>query len=140
MKRQNEYLKKSPDEGNIDLAKVLYCINKNDPNQFNKIISEIRSYTTYVERTSVYDNISKLIVIAEKFSEKYSVDIEILENGYGLMIKLFLFYQIFSGNLKKDLSELIFLADDFIINPYSNQRSDYTVVLYIPKFDMVKNV
>ena len=129
------YSKRFPKESPIDLEKEAEQLNSE--NNYDDGLKDGESIVDFLERnrTSVSneEKIKKKVIFikaAVDLAETYEIDMDIVEYDTRVVANMFLQSSLYTGTIKKLISALIVMADEFDIFP-PKEGEDYTVNLLL---------
>ena len=129
------YSKRFPKESPLDLEKEIEQLN--NEKKFDDGLKEGESIIDFLEknRTTVpnEERIKEKVLFikaAIDLSETYEIDMDIVEYDTRVVANMFLQSSLYTGTIKKLISALIVMADEFDIFP-PKEGEDYTVNLLL---------
>ena len=129
------YSKRFPKESPLDLEKETEQLNSE--NNYDDGLKEGESIIDFLERnrTSVpnEERIKEKVIFikaAVDLAETYEIDMDIVEYDTRVVANMFLQSSLYTGTIKKLISALIVMADEFDIFP-PKEGEDYTVNLLL---------
>lgn len=129
------YSKRFPKESPIDLEKEAEQLNSE--NNYDDGLKDGESIIDFLERnrTSVpnEERIKEKVIFikaAVDLAETYEIDMDIVEYDTRVVANMFLQSSLYTGTIKKLISALIVMADEFDIFP-PKEGEDYTVNLLL---------
>ena len=129
------YSKRFPKESPLDLEKETEQLNSET--KFDDGLKEGESILDFLERNrTTVPNEERIkekvlfIKAAIDLSETYEIDMDIVEYDTRVVANMFLQSSLYTGTIKKLISALIVMADEFDIFP-PKEGEDYTVNLLL---------
>lgn len=129
------YSKRFPKESPLDLEKEAEQLNSE--NNYDDGLKDGESIIDFLERnrTSVpnEERIKEKVIFikaAVDLAETYEIDMDIVEYDTRVVANMFLQSSLYTGTIKKLISALIVMADEFDIFP-PKEGEDYTVNLLL---------
>lgn len=129
------YSKRFPKESLLDLEKEAEQLNSE--NNYDDGLKDGESIIDFLERnrTSVpnEERIKEKVIFikaAVDLAETYEIDMDIVEYDTRVVANIFLQSSLYTGTIKKLISALIVMADEFDIFP-PKEGEDYTVNLLL---------
>lgn len=129
------YSKRFPKESPLDLEKEAEQLNSE--NNYDDGLKDGESIIDFLERnrTSVpnEERIKEKVIFikaAVDLAETYEIDMDIVEYDTRIVANMFLQSSLYTGTIKKLISALIVMADEFDIFP-PKEGEDYTVNLLL---------
>ena len=129
------YSKRFPKESPIDLEKEAEQLNSE--NNYDDGLKEGESILDFLERNrTTVPNEERIkekvlfIKAAIDLSETYEIDMDIVEYDTRVVANMFLQSSLYTGTIKKLISALIVMADEFDIFP-PKDKENYTVNLLL---------
>ena len=129
------YSKRFPKESPIDLEKEAEQLNSE--NNYDDGLKDGESIIDFLERnrTSVpnEERIKEKVIFikaAVDLAETYEIDMDIVEYDTRVVANMFLQSSLYTGTIKKLISALIVMADEFDIFP-PKDKENYTVNLLL---------
>ena len=129
------YSKRFPKESLLDLEKEAEQLNSE--NNYDDGLKDGESIIDFLERnrTSVpnEERIKEKVIFikaAVDLAETYEIDMDIVEYDTRVVANMFLQSSLYTGTIKKLISALIVMADEFDIFP-PKEGEDYTVNLLL---------
>ena len=129
------YSKRFPKESPLDLEKEFEQLNKE--NNFDDGLKEGESFLDFLKKNQTTvpneERIKEKVIFvkaAVDLAETYQIDMDIVEYDTRVVANMFLQSSLYTGTIKKLISALIVMADEFDIFP-PKEGENYTVNLLL---------
>lgn len=129
------YSKRFPKESPLDLEKEFEQLNKE--NNFDDGLKEGESFLDFLEKNQTTvpneERIKEKVIFVKAaidLAETYQIDMDIVEYDTRVVANMFLQSSLYTGTIKKLISALIVMADEFDIF-LPKEGEDYTVNLLL---------